>query len=193
MDLPPEGWFKSTPAKLSAEATTAAAAVRTAGATNHRARPTKVPTSKPQPITTVAHPKANAPRLWAWPAINHTAAPTTVAAPMLSNPSADRGGRGRSRRRVAHSFHCSPLEPSAVAVSAAGEAAGWDAGISPRQRATAAPRRPTAMTQPALGSVAPPPNSHRAEIKAAAMPTTRRISDGDAADGESASSRRPAM
>src|SRR3954453_6013067 len=176
MDLPPEGWFKSTPAKLSAEATTAAAAVRTAGATNHRARPTKVPTSKPQPITTVAHPKANAPRLWESPAISHTEAPTTVAAPMVNNPSADRGGRGRSRRRVAHSVHCSPLEPLLVAVSAVGDAPGAIAGSRPRHRATAAPSRMTAITQSAFGKLAPPPNSHRAEISAAAMPTTRRSS-----------------
>src|SRR3954453_17029261 len=168
-------------------------AVNAAGAISHLARPTKAPSTKPQPITTVAQPKAKTPRWCELPAINHTEAPTTVAAPIVNQPSVARGGRGRAPRPcVAHFFHRSPLDPSAVAMSAGGRVAGSASGGRPRHSATAAPSRTIAMTQPAFGRLAPPPNSHRADTRAAATPSTRRTTDGGGDEGESASNKKPA-
>ena len=190
----PDRWSRLAPAKLNAAAPTAATVVASAGTINQRARPANVPTSRPAPNTTVAHPKACAPRLLSLPA-SHTSAPTTVAAPIASNPSADRGGRGRSRRCVVHDSQRSLVDPpSAVAsISGAGFADRSSSGARPRHSATAIPRRPMATTQPAAGSRALPLNNHRAASRMTTLPAIRRKVDEGGDEGESASSSNAAM
>ncbi len=189
----PERSASPTPAKLSADATTAATAVASAGAINHRARPANVPTSSPAPSTTVAHPNANVPRL-PLSAISHTSAPTTVAAPIVRSPSADRGRGGRSRRCLVHDSHRSLVEPPSVLVdvSVCSGAGATSTTVRPRHSATAPPRSAIATTQPASGSLASPLNSHRADSRTAIAPPMRRIVPTGGDVGESASKARQA-